>query len=109
MSTEATVEGLALVDHHCHGVVTGDLDRGGFEDLMTESAHPAPAGTSHFDGPLGLAIRRWCAPLLDLPAHAPPEAYLERRAGLGAARVNERLLRAAGLGALLVDGGLEPG
>lgn len=108
VSTEATVDRLALVDHHCHGVVTSELDRGGFEDLMTESADPAPAGTSHFDGPLGLAIRRWCAPLLDLPAHASPEAYVERRAGLGAARVNERLLRGAGLGVLLVDGGPRP-
>ncbi|CAN5265095.1 amidohydrolase family protein [soil metagenome] len=109
MSTEATVDGLALVDHHCHGVVAGDLDRGGFEGLMTESFDPAPAGTSHFDGPLGLAIRRWCAPLLDLPPHASPEAYVERRVELGARRVNQRLLRAAGLGALLVDGGHEPG
>ncbi|EHN78570.1 amidohydrolase 2, partial [Streptomyces coelicoflavus ZG0656] len=27
---------LELVDHHCHGAVTGDLDRAGFESLLTE-------------------------------------------------------------------------
>ena len=28
---------LPPVDHHCHGVVTADLDRDGFESLLTES------------------------------------------------------------------------
>jgi hypothetical protein len=48
-------------------------------------------------------VRRWCAPVLDLPAHAAPEQYLTRRAELGAAEANRRLLRAAGASDLLLD------
>jgi predicted TIM-barrel fold metal-dependent hydrolase len=99
------VADLALIDHHCHGVVGGDLDRPSFEDLITEGHLPAPEGTSHFDGPLGLAVRRHCAPLLDLEPGADADAYLDRRAALGAEEVNRRLLRASGLGTLLVDTG----
>ncbi|HUZ22508.1 MAG TPA: amidohydrolase family protein [Streptosporangiaceae bacterium] len=97
-----------LIDHHCHGVVRDDLDRPAFEQLMTESALPAPPGTTHLDTPMGLAIRRWCAPLLDLPRHAPAERYLERRAELGTAEVNRRLLTAAGISHLLLDTGYTP-
>ena len=58
---------MPLVDHHCHGVVPGDLDRRSFEGLISEGFEPAPEGGSHFDSPVGLAIRRWCAPVLELP------------------------------------------
>ena len=58
------VESLRLIDHHRHGVVKADLDVAGFEDLIAESADPLPAGTTRFDSPLGLAVRRWCAPVL---------------------------------------------
>jgi uncharacterized protein len=102
------IDALALVDHHCHGVVTDELDRDGFEELMTESPFPPPPGTSHFDTPFGLVVRRWCAPLLDLPAHCEPERYLDRRRELGAAEVNRRLLRAAGTELLLVETGYQP-
>lgn len=97
-----------LIDHHCHGVVRADLDRTSFEQLMSESDRPAPLGTSHFTTPMGLAIRRWCAPLLDLDKHAPAERYLKRRAELGAAEVNRRLLAATGICDLLVDTGYSP-
>jgi hypothetical protein len=96
---------IALLDHHCHGVVTADLDRPWFEDLMTESPFPPPAGTTNFDSPVGLAVRRWCAPVLDLPAGCRPDEYLERRRELGAVEANRRLLRATGSEALLVDTG----
>lgn len=102
---EAFLRDLPLTDHHCHGVVEGELDRPGFEDLINEGFDPPPAGTSHFESPIGLAIRRWCAPALDLEPLADPERYLERRAELGAEEVNRRLLRAAGLGHLIVDSG----
>jgi uncharacterized protein len=95
----------ALVDHHCHGVVPGDLDRASFEGFLTEGFDPAPEGTSHFDTPVGLAVRRWCAPVLDLPPLASPDAYLTRRAELGAEEVHRRLLRSAGLEAVLVETG----
>ncbi|SDR17863.1 amidohydrolase family protein [Thermostaphylospora chromogena] len=96
-----------LVDHHCHGVRRDDLDRDAFEIAMTEAGTPAPPGATHFDTPLGLAIRRWCAPVLGLPPHAAPDDYLARRAELGAAEANRRLLTAAGVAAFLVDTGLD--
>jgi hypothetical protein len=96
-----------LVDHHCHGVRRDDLSRAQFELLINDGGSPAPPGTTHFDTPLGAAIRRWCAPLLDLEPHAAPTVYLARRAELGAGEVNRRLLKAAGVVAYLVDAGDE--
>src|SRR5690348_14085666 len=77
------LDGVPLVDHHCHGVVDSVLDRAGFEALATESDRPAPPGCTGFDSQVGFAIRRWCAPVLGLEPHAPPEDYLARRATLG--------------------------
>ncbi|WP_219535930.1 amidohydrolase family protein [Nonomuraea guangzhouensis] len=96
-----------LVDHHCHGVRRDDLSRAQFELLINAGGCPAPPGTTHFDAPIGAAIRRWCAPVLDLEPHTAPAVYLARRAELGADEVNRRLLRAAGVGAFLVDTGME--
>jgi predicted TIM-barrel fold metal-dependent hydrolase len=101
--------GRPLVDHHCHGVHRARLDRPEFERLIVEGGLPAPPGTTHFDTPLGLAVRRWCGPVLDLPPHAPPGVYLARRAELGADEVNRRLLHAAGVGVFCVDTGLPGG
>jgi predicted TIM-barrel fold metal-dependent hydrolase len=98
---------LPLVDHHCHGVVSGDLDRARFELLATEADTPAPRGCSGFDTQIGFAIRRWCAPVLGLAAHAPAEDYLARRSGLGADEVNRRFLRAAQVATFLVDTGYQ--
>ncbi|GAA4058761.1 amidohydrolase family protein [Streptomyces shaanxiensis] len=97
---------LPLVDHHCHGVVTADLDRDGFESLLTEG-EPWP-GISPFDTPVGVAVRRHCAPLLDLPRHARADAYLARRAELGVREVNRRFLAAAGTQVFCVDTGYTP-
>jgi predicted TIM-barrel fold metal-dependent hydrolase len=99
------VEGLRLIDHHCHGVVKADLDLAGFENLITESSDPPPAGTSRFDSPLGLAVRRWCASVLGLEPYASPQDYMARRAKLGADEVARSFLKEAGLGALLLDTG----
>jgi hypothetical protein len=100
--------GPRLVDHHCHGLVTADLDRAGFEALISE-AGPPPPGASNFDTPVGLAIRRHCAPVLDLPRHASPEDYLARRRELGAAEVNRRFLAASGTAEFCVDTGFRSG
>ncbi|AKZ59492.1 hypothetical protein SAM23877_6447 [Streptomyces ambofaciens ATCC 23877] len=105
-AVQETLAALDLVDHHCHGAVTDELDRAGFESLLTEGE--AWPGVSPFDTPVGLAVRRHCAPLLDLPRHAPVDAYLARRAELGAAEVNRRFLRAAGTGVFCVDTGHAP-
>jgi predicted TIM-barrel fold metal-dependent hydrolase len=103
--TAVDVEHLRLIDHHCHGVVKADLDVDGFENLISESTDPPPPGTSRFDGPLGLAVRRWCAPMLGLEPFPAPEEYVARRVELGADAVASSFLKEAGLGALLLDTG----
>lgn len=97
-----------LVDHHCHGILTTDLDRSAFEGLMNEAVRASPLGTTLFDSTLGWAIRRHCAPVLDLEALAPAEEYLARRSELGGAEVSRRLMAASGIGTLLVDTGIPP-
>jgi hypothetical protein len=99
------VAAQTLTDHHCHGVLRagGDL-----EALLNEGDGGACSGGTAFDSLAGLAFRRWCPPLLDLPAHAPVASYLERRGALGAAEVNRRFLAASGLGVLMVDTGFAP-
>jgi hypothetical protein len=98
---------VSLVDHHCHGVASGELDRPGLEALISEGGAP-PDGETNFDSPVGLAIRRHCAPLLDLPPHAGVEEYLARRFELGTAEVNRRYLGATGTSRYLVDTGHRP-
>jgi uncharacterized protein len=98
---------LALVDHHVHGAVDGELDGPGFEALLTEALAPPPPGTTMWDTQLGFLVRRRCAPLLDLAPFAAPADYLARRAELGAAEVNRRFLAAAGVEAWLVDTGYQ--
>ena len=102
------VADLPLVDHHCHGLVTRDVTRADFEGMLTEADARSPLGTSLFDSLIGLAVRERCAPVLDLPKHAPAGAYLDRRAELGAAEVARRFLRATGTTDFLLDGGFLP-
>ncbi len=97
-----------LVDHHCHGVVRRDLDRVAFEGLLNEATGTSALGTTLFDSMLGLAVRRWCAPVLDADPLAPPDDYLTRRSELGAEEVNARLLRAAGVSDFIMDTGYVP-
>jgi uncharacterized protein len=94
-----------LVDHHCHGLVLEDLDRATFEILLNEAAAVSTLGTTFFDSMLGLAIRKWCAPVLGLEAHAPAEEYLARRRELGAT-ASRLLVTAAGIETFLVDTGI---
>jgi hypothetical protein len=95
-----------LIDHHCHTITGADLDAAAFELACSEAHRPPPAGVSYLDSQVGLAVRRWCAPALGLPAHAPVDDYLARRASLGWRSASRSLLAAAGLGSLLVDTGL---
>jgi predicted TIM-barrel fold metal-dependent hydrolase len=96
-----------LIDAHCHPVLATDPDAAAFERWCTEADRPASRGVSYLDSQVGLAVRRWCPPVLGLPAHTPVEEYLARRAGLGWRAATSALLRAAGLAALLVDTGLD--
>ena len=99
---------LGLADHHCHGVIRRDLDRPAFEAMLTEADYADAAGVTMFGSQLGLALRRWCPPVLGLDPHTGPDEYLAARAGLGHQEVSQRFLRAAGLDVLYVDTGFEP-
>jgi len=97
---------LPLIDHHVHGCYLGPLARAQFEESLNEgSTDPIPAFMTQFDSQLGLAIRRWCAPMLGLPAHAGPDDYWRRRAALGDETVARAFLPAAGVARWLVDTG----
>jgi predicted TIM-barrel fold metal-dependent hydrolase len=99
--------GLRLVDGHCHSIFAGAPDPAAFALAASEADAAPPPGVSLLDGPVGLAIRRWCAPVLDLPAGAPIEDYLARRAELGVEEVSRRMLQSAALSHVLVDTGLD--
>ncbi|MFM1723073.1 amidohydrolase family protein [Rhodococcus sp. PAM 2766] len=103
------VDLLPLVDHHCHGVVRERLDRAAFESLLCEAAAPGRWHGRLFDTQVGFAVRRLCAPVLGLEAHAAPDEYLDRRAELGVDEVTRRLLAAAGIAEFLVDTGFLQG
>jgi predicted TIM-barrel fold metal-dependent hydrolase len=67
------------------------------------------AGCSQFDKPLGLMIRRWCAPVLGLAPHAEPDAYVAARRALGPAEVIRRLVGGNNVALMLVDTGHRSG
>jgi predicted TIM-barrel fold metal-dependent hydrolase len=108
VSLQEFTAGLPLVDHHVHGAFHAPLTRERFEESLNEATTgPIPPGTTQFDSQLGFAVRRWCAPLLGLPAHAPADDYWARRAALGEEEVARRLLPAAGVDHWIVDAGYQ--
>ncbi|KPC60040.1 amidohydrolase [Streptomyces chattanoogensis] len=97
-----------LIDQYSHGAVHGELGLGSFETHLAAAAGahgPAPAGTSYFDSWTGLALRRWCPPLLGLEPHCPPARYLARRREIGAFGAGRLLLRGSGIGTFLLEAG----
>jgi uncharacterized protein len=107
-----------LIDHHVHGCYIGPLvaldegegairhRRARFEESINEgSTDPVPAFMTQFDSQLGFGIRRWCAPLLGLPAHCPADDYWRRRSQLGDEAVARVFLPAAGVSRWLMDTG----
>lgn len=100
------VAAMGLVDHHVHGALRRDVVRAVFESMITEAPH-APSAGSAFDSQVGFAIRRWCAPLLDLPEHASADAYWQARTTIGNEEVNHRLLTAAGTDHVLLETGFQ--
>jgi len=81
---------------------------GPVEPLLNEADGAAVADGMALDSLAGLALRKWCPPLLGLPAHAPAADYQARRDALGGPEVNRRFLSACGLAALCVDTGYTP-
>jgi predicted TIM-barrel fold metal-dependent hydrolase len=102
----AFVDQLELVDHHVHGAFREDGSRARFENALNEaSTDPLPAFVSGFDSQLGFAVRRWCAPLLDLEPFAEPDTYWARRGELGETEINRRFLSSAGVRDWVIDTG----
>ncbi len=99
------VSDIPMVDQHCHGIVTGTIDRSRFAGLLSEGGASMHAEIDPADTPLGLAVRALCAPVLDLEPHVPFDTYLARRNELVDA--NQRLLGAAGVDHLLIDTGYQ--
>ncbi|WP_243866390.1 amidohydrolase family protein [Actinophytocola oryzae] len=94
---------MPLIDQHCHGVATADVDvREWLSEAKSARRHP-------FRSLLGVSLRRWCAPVLGMESHAPAEDYLWRRAELGWHEASRRLLAAAGVKHWFVDTGYAPG
>lgn len=96
---------VTFVDHHVHSVVRGSLDEAAFLPMITESDRASASAAAGWQCQLGIAVRRWCAPLLGAPAHASGARYLEARAALEPHEVTRRLVRSAGVRSLLVDTG----
>lgn len=102
------VDHVSLIDHHVHGAFYADGDEARFQNALNEGnteplAHPGDA----YNSQIGLAIRRWCSGILDLPRHAPPTDYWLRRSELGELEVCRRMTRAAGVSDWLIDTGLD--
>ncbi|AFM14861.1 putative TIM-barrel fold metal-dependent hydrolase [Mycolicibacterium chubuense NBB4] len=99
---------VALIDHHVHGTFNQVIDRAAFEFSINEGSNdPVPSWMTQFDSPLGLSIRRWCAPLLGLPALADGEQYWKRRCEIGPDELASTMLRAAGVSRWIVDTGFK--
>jgi predicted TIM-barrel fold metal-dependent hydrolase len=97
---------IQLVDHHVHGAFEKAVDRAEFEAAINEgSIDPVPSFMTQFDSPLGLAIRRWCAPVLGLEPHADADTYWRRRSELAPDELAGVMLRAAGIARWIVDTG----
>ncbi|AWT51347.1 amidohydrolase family protein [Mycolicibacterium smegmatis] len=97
---------IRLIDHHVHGASAVRVDRAAFEASINEaSTDPVPDFMTQFDSPLGLSIRRWCAPVLGLPAHAGADEYFARRSEFEPAELSSTLLAHAGVGRWIVDTG----
>lgn len=103
------VRGLRLVDQHAHAALGTRLARDHFESLLTESDRAVPAGQSRFASQLGVALRRWCAPVLGLEPFCPAGEYLSRRSSLEPREVTGMFLRAAGASEFFIDTGYAPG
>lgn len=93
---------LPLVDQYGRGVLHGDLGLGAFErHLAAAGGHGVPLSGSVLDSRLGMALRRWCPPLLGLDPHSSAVRYLARRRELGTYTATRRLLRGSGIRVLL--------
>ncbi|BDY28754.1 amidohydrolase family protein [Mycolicibacterium mageritense] len=99
---------VRLIDHHVHGTFDKPVDRARFEASINEgSTDPIPDFMTQFDSPLGLSIRRWCAPVLGLPAHADADEYWKRRSEFTPDELASLMLPPARVERWVVDTGFQ--
>ncbi|MDT5179266.1 MAG: uncharacterized protein QOJ95_3464 [Mycobacterium sp.] len=104
----AHLRDIELIDHHVHGNFNEPVDRADFEAAINEgSTDPVPSFMTQFDSPLGLSIRRWCAPLLGLEPLAPADDYWARRNEFSPDELARVMLPAARVGRWVVDTGFK--
>lgn len=104
----AHLQTVELVDHHVHGTFSQPVDRADFEASINEgSTDPVPSFMTQFDSPLGLSIRRWCAPLLGLEPLASADDYWARRSEFSPDDLSRIMLPAARIGRWVVDTGFK--
>ncbi|MEP9365043.1 amidohydrolase family protein [Nocardioides sp. CN2-186] len=96
---------MRLVDHHVHGTFTEPGDRASFTAALNEASGSPLAD---LDLPIGVAIRRWCAPLLGLEPHASADDYWAARSAAPYDELVALFLREAGIDHWVVDTGLNP-
>ena len=96
---------VELFDHHTHGVWIETPTEEMFTFQMTESDRQPESLEQGMDAQLGFAVRAWCAPLLDLPAHVDARTYFDRRSELGGEEVNRRFLSSARISDFGIDTG----
>jgi predicted TIM-barrel fold metal-dependent hydrolase len=99
---------IELIDHHVHGTFNEPVERADFEAAINEgSTDPVPSFMTQFDSPLGLSIRRWCAPLLGLEPLAGADEYWARRSEFSPDELAGIMLPAAGVARWVVDTGFK--
>ena len=96
---------LPLVDHHVHGVVRENPSLESFTNMITESDRTPLSLGEALNSQVGFALRRWCAPLLNLPVSCGAQEYFNRRIELGSEEVNKRFLRESGIGHYFIESG----
>ncbi|HKZ91894.1 MAG TPA: amidohydrolase family protein [Candidatus Limnocylindrales bacterium] len=94
-----------FIDHHVHSILAGQLSVERLVAGLSETDRADAAATGGIDHQLGVALRRWCAPLLGLEPHVEAEDWLRHRSRLDNAVAAASLLPSAGLEALFVDTG----
>ena len=84
---EEHLRSMRLVDHHVHGTFSEPGDRSAFAAALNEASGSPSAG---FDLPVGVAVRRWCAPVLGLEPHASADDYWAARSAANCSIVSSR-------------------
>ena len=104
------IDNVSLIDHHVHGCWVRAGDRPRFENAINEAnVEPIAESDSAFDSQLGFAVRAHCAPMLNLPRHADPQTYWDRRSEFSELDLARLFLPAAGVTDWVVDTGFARG